>query len=68
MFFPRRRPGLAGLPPLLPGAWRAAPPAAVALAIGLCALMPLLAFSTAVLAALEAGLAWRRRREGLAAA
>jgi uncharacterized iron-regulated membrane protein len=68
MFFKRRRAGLAGLPTLLPGAWRAAPPAAVALAIGLCALMPLLAFSTAVLAALEAGLAWRRRREGLAAA
>lgn len=68
MFFKRRRAGLAGLPALLPGAWRSASPAAVALAIGLCALMPLLALSAAGLAALEAALAWRRRREGLAAA
>jgi len=68
MFFKRRRAGLAGLPKLLPGAWRAAPPAAVALAIGLCALMPLLALSAAGLAALEAALVWRRRRDGLAAA
>ncbi len=68
MFFKRRRAGLAGLPKLLPGAWRSAPPAAMLIAIGLCALMPLLALSAAALAVLEAALAWRRRREGLAAA
>jgi uncharacterized iron-regulated membrane protein len=68
MFFKRRRSGLAGLPKLAPGAWRAAPPAAVAIGIGLCALMPLLALSAAVVAAVEAALGWRRRRDGAAAA
>jgi len=67
MFFKRRRAGQAGLPKLLPGAWRSAPPAAIVLAVGLCALMPLLALSAAVLAALEAALVRRRRREGAAA-
>jgi uncharacterized iron-regulated membrane protein len=66
MFFKRRRAGGAGLPKLVPGAWRAAPPAAVVLGLGLCALMPLLALSACVLAAVEAALGWRRRRERLA--
>jgi hypothetical protein len=68
MFFQRRRSGLAGLPKLVPGAWRAVPPAAVILGIGLCALMPLLALSAAVVAAIEAVLGYRRHREGVAAA
>jgi uncharacterized iron-regulated membrane protein len=67
MFFKRRRAGLAGLPKLVPGAWRSAPPAAIVLGVGLCALMPLLALSAAALAAVEAALGWRRRRAGLAA-
>jgi uncharacterized iron-regulated membrane protein len=66
MFFKRRRAGGAGLPKLVPGAWRAAPPAAVVLGLGLCALMPLLALSACVLAAIEAALGWRRRRERMA--
>jgi uncharacterized iron-regulated membrane protein len=68
MFFKRRRAGLAGLPKLAPGAWRAAPPIAVVLGLGLCALMPLLALSACVLAAIEAVLGWRSRKERLAAA
>lgn len=68
MFFKRRRAGLAGLPKLVPGAWRAVLPAAVALGIGLCALMPLLAVSALLVAALEAALGWRRYRETGAAA
>lgn len=62
MFFQRRRAGALGLPKLLPGAWRAAPPAGVALGIGMCALMPLLAWSAAVVIAIEAALGWRQRR------
>jgi uncharacterized iron-regulated membrane protein len=62
MFFKRRRAGLAGLPKLVPGAWRAAPPIAVVLGLGLCALMPLLALSACVLAAIEAALGWRERK------
>jgi uncharacterized iron-regulated membrane protein len=61
MFFKRRRAGLLGLPKLLPGAWRATPPAAVLLAVALCALMPLLALSAAAVLAVEAALGWRRR-------
>jgi uncharacterized iron-regulated membrane protein len=61
MFFKRRRDGQVGLPKLLPGAWRATPPAAAVLGIGLCALMPLLALSAAVLAVLEVVLSRRAR-------
>jgi len=61
MFFRRRRAGLLGLPKLVPGAWRATPPAAVVLALALCALMPLLALSAAVVLAIEAALGWRRQ-------
>ncbi len=67
MFFRRRRGGGPGLPKLLPGAWRSAPPATVVLGIGLCLLMPLLALSVAVLAALELGLAQRARNPGRSA-
>jgi uncharacterized iron-regulated membrane protein len=62
MFFKRRRASAFGLPKLLPGAWRATPPAALLAAIGLCALMPLLAWSAAAVIAIEAALGWRQRR------
>jgi uncharacterized iron-regulated membrane protein len=62
MFFKRRRAGQLGLPRLVPGAWRAAPPAGIILGLGLCALMPLLALSAAVLVVVEAALGWRRGR------
>jgi uncharacterized iron-regulated membrane protein len=61
MFFKRRRAGVGWLPKLLPGAWRAAPPAAIVLGIGMCALMPLLALSALGVALAEAALGWRRR-------
>ncbi len=67
MFFKRRRAGFLGLPKLVPGAWRAAPPAALALGIALCALMPLLTLSAAVVLAIEAALGWRRRERTLVA-
>jgi uncharacterized iron-regulated membrane protein len=53
MFFKRRRPGPLGLPPLLAGSWRAVSPAALASAVALCLLMPLLALSGAVVLLLE---------------
>ncbi|CAH0258237.1 hypothetical protein SRABI118_03145 [Massilia sp. Bi118] len=68
MFFKRRRAGALGLPKLLPGAWRAAPPAAVLVAVGMCALMPLLAWSAAVVIAIEAALHWRQRGAATSAA
>jgi uncharacterized iron-regulated membrane protein len=60
MFFKRRRAGRVGLPKLLPGAWRAAPAWAVLLGLGLCALLPLLALSTMMLAVVEIALAHAR--------
>jgi len=56
MFFKRRRAGQLGLPKLVPGAWRSAPPLALLLGSALCALMPLLALSTAVLVLVELAL------------
>lgn len=57
MLFKRRGAGRDGaaplLPPLLPGAWRAASPLALASALALCLLMPLLAVSGAALLVLE---------------
>ncbi|MFC5458790.1 PepSY-associated TM helix domain-containing protein [Massilia niabensis] len=57
MFFKRRGSSRAGraplLPPLLPGAWRAASPLALAGTAALCLLMPLLALSGGVLLAVE---------------
>ncbi|MGX4640195.1 PepSY-associated TM helix domain-containing protein [Massilia sp. SYSU DXS3249] len=61
MFFRRRRAGRQGAPPLLPtllpallpGSWRSVSPVAVASALALCALIPLLALSAAVVLALE---------------
>jgi uncharacterized iron-regulated membrane protein len=61
MFFKRRRAGQLGLPKLVPGAWRSAPVAAILIGAGLCALMPLLALSAAVVAAVEMALARRGR-------
>jgi uncharacterized iron-regulated membrane protein len=66
MFFKRRRGGQAALPKLLPGAWRAAPLPAAALALALCALMPLLALSALALLVVEAVLG-RMRREQMGA-
>jgi hypothetical protein len=40
----------------------------VALGIGMCALMPLLAWSAAVVLAIEAALGWRQRRVTTSAA
>lgn len=53
MFWRRRRPGTLGLPRLLPGAWRAAPPAAWGMALLLGLAMPLFALSGAALLLLE---------------
>lgn len=62
MFFKRRRPGSFGLPPLLPGAWKSAPAAAWLTAAVMFAVMPLLALSAAMVAALEIVIQrpWRR--------
>jgi len=68
MFFKRRRAGQLGLPKLVPGAWRSAPPLALLLGIALCALMPLLAVSTALLVLVELGLGRARMRAQAAAA
>jgi uncharacterized iron-regulated membrane protein len=65
MFFKRRRAGQLGLPKLVPGAWRAVPPAAAVLGIGMCVLMPLLALSAAVLAVVEVTLSRRARRSAV---
>lgn len=61
MYFKRRARGLQGLPRLVPGAWRSTPMGAIVAAALLCAVMPLLAWSAIVVAALEGGLAWRAR-------
>ncbi|KQQ93665.1 PepSY domain-containing protein [Massilia sp. Leaf139] len=53
MFYKRKRSGRLGLPALLPGALRAASPLAWLGALALCALMPLLAVSAAVVLMLE---------------
>lgn len=53
MFFKRRQAGTLGLPRLLPGAWRSASLASLAVAAALCATMPLLALSAAAVLALE---------------
>jgi uncharacterized iron-regulated membrane protein len=59
MYFRRRQPGSLGLPRLLPGAWKSAPPGAWMAAAALFAAMPLLALSSAAVVAVE--LALRRR-------
>nr|WP_229508075.1 PepSY domain-containing protein [Massilia sp. Dwa41.01b] len=67
MYFKRMRPAGLGLPALLPGAWRAASPLALLTAAGLCALMPLLALSGAILLVLEVLLFKGGRRADLPA-
>ena len=62
MFFKRRKAGTFGLPKLLPGAWRAAPAAFWIVALLLCAIMPLLALSASVVAALEILLHHKNRK------
>jgi uncharacterized iron-regulated membrane protein len=61
MYFKRTRGERLGLPVLLPGSWRAASPLALAASLALCALLPLLAISAAVVLALEA-LVFQRTR------
>lgn len=53
MFFKRRAVRSLGLPRLLPGAWKSTPIAAWVGAVALCALMPVLAISAAVVVILE---------------
>lgn len=70
MFFKRRRGHagwLAGPPRLLPGARRAAPPLAILVGLGLCALLPLLALSALLLAGVEIALARGQRARTAAA-
>jgi uncharacterized iron-regulated membrane protein len=63
MYFKRQRSGELGLPALMPGAWRAASPLALAGGVALCALLPLLAISAAALLVLE-GVVLQRARAG----
>jgi uncharacterized iron-regulated membrane protein len=53
MFFKRRGPESFGLPPLLPGAWKSAPSGAWIVAAIMFLMMPLLALSAVVVAAIE---------------
>lgn len=53
MFFKRRKTGTSGLPKLLPGAWRSASSVFGIVTLLMCTIMPLLALSAAVVAALE---------------
>ena len=62
MFFKRRRAGLLGLPPLKHGAWASMPVMGWLSAAIFFVLMPLLAYSAAVVALIEAGMAWQARR------
>ena len=68
MFFKRRRAGLLGLPPLKQGAWASMPVLGWVSAALLFVAMPLLAYSAAVVALIEAGLAWNLRRGEIAKA
>jgi uncharacterized iron-regulated membrane protein len=61
MYFKRTRSGGLGLPVLLPNAWKAASPLALLGGMALCALLPLLAISAAVVLALEALVLQRAR-------
>ena len=58
MYFKRRAKGLAGMPALVPGAWKSASPYAVLGAVA----MPLLALSAALVAVAELGGWWFKRR------
>lgn len=64
MYFKRRRSGLLNLPRLprlLPGAWRSPSIVCWSVAMAMCAMMPLLAVSAALVVAMEAVMAWRNR-------
>jgi uncharacterized iron-regulated membrane protein len=61
MVFKRTRAGWIGLPALLPGAWRAASPLALAGSLLLCALLPLLAVSAVSVLVFEWLLSQRAR-------
>jgi len=62
MYLKRRARGASGLPALMPGAWRSASPYAVLGTLVMFLFMPLLAFSAALVAAIEAGAWWFKRR------
>lgn len=64
MFFKRRKAGGAWLPRLLPGAWGSAPALTWVSAVLLCILMPLLAWSVALLVLIELGIAYRTGAAG----
>ena len=53
MYFKRRAKGLAGMPALVPGAWKSASPDAVLGAVVMFVAMPLLALSAAAVCVLE---------------
>ncbi len=61
MYFKRRSKGMAGLPRLVPGAWKSVSPMAVGATLAMVVSMPLLAVSGAVVAAIEAVLWWRAK-------
>jgi uncharacterized iron-regulated membrane protein len=62
MYFKRRQRGMAGLPVLLPQAWRSVSPWAWGGTALLLLALPLLALSSLVVLAIEA-LLWQRRRQ-----
>lgn len=61
MYFKRRAKGAAGLPRLVPGAWRSLSPVAIVATLFMLVSMPLLTMSGAVVAAIETILWWRAR-------
>jgi uncharacterized iron-regulated membrane protein len=62
MYFKRRAKGLAAMPALVPGAWKSASPYAVLGAVVMFVAMPLLALSAALVAVVELGGWWFKRR------
>jgi uncharacterized iron-regulated membrane protein len=64
MYFQRRARGLAGLPKLLPGAWKSVSPWAGLGGLLILVALPLLAASAAVVVLAEIAMAWRARLRG----
>jgi uncharacterized iron-regulated membrane protein len=62
MYFKRRRMGLGGFPPLVPGAWKSVSPFAAAGGAFMFVVMPLLALSAACVALVEVLLYLKSRR------
>ena len=61
MYFKRRVHGYTGMPVLAAGAWKSVHPGALVATLGMFALMPLLALSSAVVLALEGFWWWRAK-------